>query len=89
MASFLSGAAIALIAYQIQGRTNKLVDLTLIVAFVMCGFAYFIGMMVTILWECPRCGRPYNLNWFFFIPFMPNCAHCGLPFGTKEIENAA
>jgi len=28
---------------------------------------------------CPRCGRPYFENWYFFQLLRRECAYCGLP----------
>lgn len=27
---------------------------------------------------CPRCGKPFFENWYFFKPLRAECAHCGL-----------
>jgi len=34
---------------------------------------------------CPRCGRAFFENWYFFKPLRRNCAHCSLTRWAKEM----
>jgi hypothetical protein len=38
---------------------------------------------------CPRCGRAFFENWYFFKPLRRNCAHCSLTRWAKEMPPAA
>jgi hypothetical protein len=33
---------------------------------------------------CPRCGRAFFENWYFFKPLRSSCAHCNLARGAKN-----
>jgi len=34
---------------------------------------------------CPRCGRAFFENWYFFKPLRSNCAHCHLARWAKDV----
>jgi hypothetical protein len=33
---------------------------------------------------CPRCGRAFFENWYFFKPLRKSCAHCNLARSAKD-----
>jgi hypothetical protein len=38
---------------------------------------------------CPRCGRAFFDDWYFFKPLRRNCAHCSLTKWSKELPPPA
>nr|BAJ07034.1 hypothetical protein [uncultured bacterium] len=45
--------------------------------------------LAALLWECPRCGKNYHMNYpHSFFPIRQDCAHCGLAFGEENIGSA-
>lgn len=51
-----------------------------------------LAWMAAIAWAgfrmasfaCPRCGRAFFENWYFFKPLRSSCAHCNLTRGAQD-----
>jgi hypothetical protein len=51
-----------------------------------------LAWMAAIAWAgyrmasfaCPRCGKAFFENWYFFKPLRSNCAHCNLARWAKD-----
>ena len=51
-----------------------------------------LAWMAAIAWAgsrmasfvCPRCGRAFYENWYFFKPLRRSCAHCSLPRWAED-----
>src|SRR5690348_703851 len=59
--------------------------------------AVVLAWMVGIAWAgsrmasfaCPRCGRAFYENWYFFKPLRRNCAFCGLQKRANDLPPTA
>jgi hypothetical protein len=52
----------------------------------MAGIAWAGGRMASFV--CPRCGRAFFENWYFFKPLRGSCAYCNLPRRAKNLPPA-
>ncbi|HUL93439.1 MAG TPA: hypothetical protein VLV56_13930 [Burkholderiales bacterium] len=52
------------------------------VGLVWMGAIAWAGVRVASF-ACPRCGRAFFENWYFFKPLRSSCAHCHLARGAK------
>jgi len=58
---------------------------------------FALAWMAAIAWAgrrmvgfaCPRCGRAFFENWYFFKPLRQKCAHCSLARWAKEMPPAS
>ena len=54
---------------------------TLLVSLLTLAFVVAIGVagLRVASFACPRCGKPFFENWYFFQVLRRECAHCRLP----------
>jgi hypothetical protein len=62
-------------------------------AVIALGIACCISFLVTTTWECPQCGKAYASK-FYLVgftnwPYLNECRHCGLPFGSTKVNTAS
>lgn len=74
----------AIILIQINIDTNSLIGKFLLIPLILI---FCFSILWTTFWPCPRCRKPYATEWGTNIPFLKKCRHCGLPFGTLDIDN--
>jgi hypothetical protein len=55
----------------------------LVIGLVWMGAIAWAGFRVASF-ACPRCGRAFFENWYFFKPLRKSCVHCNLARSAKD-----
>jgi len=59
-------------------RWTSIIGVMIAISIVVCGFAFCILYLRYIFSRCPRCGKPFFINFIRNNPYAENCLHCGL-----------
>ena len=78
---------IFLLAYLLNDVLHQGAPMLAVVLAWMAGIAWAGVRMASF--ACPRCGRAFFENWYFFKPLRRSCAHCSLQRQAKDLPPAS
>ena len=86
-------AVLIAVIYRLENSyLNTVISWIYLPTLIVLAIAFCISVILTTTWKCPQCGKPYSAkftglyltNW----PFLNECRHCGLPFGSIEFKKS-
>ena len=84
LTSFPLVLLVFLLLYVFESYSSHPLFSLLTIALVATMLTFMISYLAALLWECPRCGKNYHINYpHSFFPIRQDCAHCGLQFGQQ------